>query len=305
MGRMSHTDDDFWAALAAELRGRGIARHPGHPRTLGGGSVHRAARLDTEAAPVFVKRNVAACADMFAAEAEALAALAAAGGVRVPAPLAHGTLAGQAYLVTEFVEPAGSAGDPAAFGRGLARLHACRAEAFGWPRDNYIGTTPQRNGWCGTWPRFWRERRLGHQLDLAERDGHGRVADRGRRLAERVDDLLADHAPAASLLHGDLWGGNHGYDRGGVGVVFDPASYYGDREADLAMTRLFDRLPAPFYRGYEAEWPLPAGHDVRATLYNLYHVLNHAHLFGGGYVAQAAGMIESLLAETGGQGRSD
>jgi len=295
---MRDRDDDFWPALAAELRARGIARRSGRRWALGGGCVHQATRLETDAAPLFVKRNREAWGELFAAEAEALAELAAAGGVRVPAPLAHGRLAGQAYLVTEFVDLGRAQGDAAAFGRGLARVHASRSARFGWHRDNFIGTTPQANGPLSDWAGFWRERRLGPQLALAGRDGHGRLLERGRRLGGQVDALIAGHTPAPSLLHGDLWAGNHGYDRDGQAVIFDPATYYGDRETDLAMTRLFGGYPRAFHAAYEAEWPLPPGHEVRARLYNLYHLLNHAHLFGGGYVAQATRAIDALLAET-------
>ncbi|MDZ7748162.1 MAG: fructosamine kinase family protein [Halofilum sp. (in: g-proteobacteria)] len=295
MDRQAH---DFWQALAGELEAAGMNGRLGRPRPLGGGCIHAAARVETGERALFVKRNGEALAPVFAAEAEGLEALAAAGGVRVPRPLLHGIAGGQAYLVTELVELHGS-GDAGAFGAGLARMHASTAGAHGWHRDNWIGATVQANGWYDDWAAFWRERRLGPQLELAAHDGRGRLAERGQLLAERVDTLLAGHAPAPSVLHGDLWAGNHGYDAHGRGCIFDPAAYYGDRETDLAMTELFGGYPPAFRAGYEAEWPLPEGHRVRARLYNLYHVLNHAHLFGGGYAASAERTIEGLLAECG------
>ena len=296
---MDSRDRDFWEALADDLAAAGLPGPLGRPRRLGGGCIHGAARVDAGTRPLFVKHNAPACADMFAAEAEGLEALAAPGAVRVPRPLAQGVAGGRAYLVTEFIEM-GPAGDAAASGAAVARLHAATAGAFGWHRDNWIGSTPQPNGWHDDWPAFWRERRLRPQLDLAEADGRARLAERGRRLAERVRGLLADHRPAPSVLHGDLWAGNHAYDRSGTGCLFDPATYYGDREADLAMTELFGGFPRTFHEGYEAEWPPAPGYPARRTLYNLYHVLNHAHLFGGGYARRAADMIEELLAETAG-----
>jgi fructosamine-3-kinase len=115
-------------------------------------------------------------------------------------------------------------------------------------------------------------------------------------LLERVARLFGGHRPSASLLHGDLWAGNAAQITGGEPVIFDPAVYYGDREVDLAMTRLFGGFPSEFYFAYESAWPLDPGSRERRDLYNLYHVLNHLNLFGGGYLRQAVGMIDGLLA---------
>jgi len=299
---MSAADAPFWNELARSLAARGVPGPLGTPRALGGGCIHDASRVWAGDRILFVKRNGPECADMFAAEAEGLEELSAAAGegLRIPRPIAHGEAAGQAYLVTEHVAMDGRGGDAAAFGRGLAQLHAHGAECFGWGRDNYIGTTPQPNGWYTDWAGFWRERRLGHQLALARADGNGRLADRCERLVERLGALLRGHAPRPSVLHGDLWAGNYGYDDDrGAAVLFDPATYHGDRECDLAMTELFGGFPAAFHQAYTAEWPLDEGYPVRRDLYNLYHVLNHAHLFGGGYIRQASSMIERLLAAAG------
>ncbi len=148
-----------------------------------------------------------------------------------------------------------------------------------------------------TGPAFWRDRRLAFQLDRAAENGHGgRLQERGRRLLERVPAFFAGYVPVPSLLHGDLWTGNRAMLADGTPVVFDPAVYYGDREADLAMTRLFGGFGRRFYGAYEAEWPLDAGAASRCDLYNLYHVLNHLNLFGGGYRALAESTIDRLLA---------
>ena len=162
----------------------------------------------------------------------------------------------------------------------------------------YLPADPQPNRRDADWLRFWDERRLGHQLALAAAHGRGgRQQQRGERLLAALPALLAGHAPAASLLHGDLWSGNAGYLRDGTPVLFDPAVYYGDRETDLAMTELFGGFPPAFYHAYREAWPLPAGYELRRELYNLYHVLNHLNLFGGGYRAQAEDMIDALLSE--------
>jgi fructosamine-3-kinase len=212
-------------------------------------------------------------------------------------------------LVLERLEPAGTdttlAGE-ATFGVALARLHATTAPAFGWARDNFIGASPQRNGWDADWGRFFRERRLRAQFELlragggAGTDGPTRAAllERGERLLPRVATLLAGHAPAApALLHGDLWAGNWLVNRrDGRPYTFDPAAYFGDPEADLAMTELFGGFGAAFRAAYLQAWPLSPGFATRRDLYNLYHLLNHANLFGGGYVAQALAVIGRLRA---------
>jgi fructosamine-3-kinase len=164
-------------------------------------------------------------------------------------------------------------------------------------RDNTIGRTPQVNAASEDWAEFFRERRLRPQLQMAAVHGFADLpAAAGERLLESVQGLLAGHRPSASLLHGDLWGGNWLAALSGEPVLIDPAVYYGDRETDLAMTRLFGGFGERFYQAYQAAAPLVFGWQARAELYNLYHVLNHANLFGGGYARQARDMIEHLLA---------
>ena len=178
-------------------------------------------------------------------------------------------------------------------------MHRSSARAFGWERDNTIGATAQPDTWTGDWVEFLRKHRLGFQLDLAQSNGASqRTLDRGRRLLERLEDYFQDYQPAASLLHGDLWGGNWAADTEEQPVMFDPAVYFGDRESDIAMTELFGGFDEAFYEEYQAEWPLHPGYARRKPLYQLYHVLNHFNLFGETYVRQAAHIIDSLLADT-------
>jgi len=179
----------------------------------------------------------------------------------------------------------------------LAQLHRISVPQFGWTRENWIGTTPQANAWTDGWVDFWREQRLGLQLRLAADNGYGGALQRdGEILLENLPAFFADYHPVPSLLHGDLWGGNHAYLRDGTPVIFDPAVYFGDRECDLAMSELFGGFAPAFHAAYREAWPLDAGYSARKTLYNLYHILNHANLFGGGYAAQAARMTAQLLA---------
>ena len=261
-----------------------------------GGCIHDSFRIDGDGERYFVKTNTARLADAFAAEADGLAALIAA-GMRAPRPLGNGVASGRAYLVMEHLDLTGH-GDWATMGRALAAMHRTTGRRFGWRRDNFIGSTPQSNRGHDGWTGFWRDARLLPQLALAARNGLGsRLVDTGDQLAAMLPRLLAGHAPQASLLHGDLWSGNAAFLPDGSPVLFDPAVYIGDREADLAMTELFGGFPPSFYAAYAEAWPLDAGYALRRDLYNLYHVLNHANLFGGGYAAQAEAMIGRLLSE--------
>jgi len=284
-----------------------------HQQALGGGSTNRAYRIDTDdGRHYFVKLNQAQLLCMFEAEADGLNALAGAHAIRVPLPVCSGLAADQCWLVTEFIESAsGMAGSNTTdsntadsnrlFGRNMANLHRQSSEQFGWFRDNSIGSTPQCNTYMDNWVDFYRERRLRVQLKLAEHNGFSAALQAGgERLIANLDGFFSAYFPPPSLLHGDLWSGNYVFDRGGHPVIFDPAVYFGDRETDMAMTELFGGFDADFYAGYHEIWPLDDGYNVRKSLYNLYHILNHANLFGGGYVNQAECMIEKLLAEIDG-----
>lgn len=285
-----------WNEITARIAAvTGGPFRPGPPRALAGGCVNRAFVLRDGERACFVKLNGAQRLDMFEAEAAGLEALAAAEAIRVPAPLCMGTAGDEAFLALEYI-PFGTQrrGSGAEAGERLAALHRQTQATFGWHRDNYIGSTPQPNVMSGDWASFWREWRLGYQLDLALAKGFGgRLWERGQRLLEECPALL-DHAPAPSLLHGDLWAGNLAYDTSGQPVLFDPAVYYGDREADLAMTELFGGFDADFHAAYRAAWPLAPGYNLRRDLYNLYHILNHLNLFGAGYLGQAQNMIDRL-----------
>jgi len=262
-----------------------------------GGCINRSQTLlGRDGRRFFLKLNKADHAAMFAAEAEGLAELDRAGAIRVPRPIAHGVTGGEAWLVLEHLDLAGG-GNGAELGRRLAALHRVSKTHFGWHRDNTIGATPQVNAPAQDWVGFYRDRRLKYQLDLAQANGasHALLAN-GERLLADLPAFFSGYAPVPSLLHGDLWSGNHGY-ADGEPVLFDPAVYYGDRETDLAMTELFGGFPRDFYAAYRQAWPLDPGYTRRRDLYNLYHVLNHYNLFGGGYGGQAAAMLEHLLAE--------
>lgn len=287
---------DIGALLARSLE---VAVEPQPASRVQGGCINESFRWESASGPIFVKVAPAGQRAMFEAEADGLRELANAAAVRVPNVLAVGADEHHAFLALEWIHLTGStsAAASAQLGAQLARQHRVTAEKFGWHRDNTIGSTPQINTRATSWPVFFREHRLRYQLDLAARNGYaGSLQDRGARLLECIEVFFADHQPTPSLLHGDLWGGNAAVDAEGVPVIFDPAVYYGDREADLAMTRLFGGFSATFHSAYEAAWPLPKSARARVDLYNLYHVLNHLNLFGGGYQPQAESMIDRLLA---------
>jgi len=245
---------------------------------------------------VFRKTGPAASVDMFTAEAEGLAALAATGVIRVPEVFRTGIDGDTAFIEMEklHLEPSSRATE-SALGERLAALHTTTTERFGWHRDNTIGLTPQHNGWSDDWVEFLREHRLGFQLELAAENGYtGSLQERGALLLKRLPMFFENHEPQAALLHGDLWGGNWG-SCNGEPVIFDPAVYYGDPESDLAMTRLFGGFGAAFYEAYDAHMPRATGSHDRCSLYQLYHVLNHLNLFGSAYRDRAQDLIDNLL----------
>jgi len=233
------------------------------------------------------------------AEREGLEALRATATVRVPRFIDEGRDEERSWLLLEWLEIGSlAASSAAALGASLAALHRIPQKRFGWEHDNYIGATVQVNGWSDDWLAFWQDKRLMPQLRLAARNRlPSRLMNRGERLAADCGAFFRSHKPQPSLLHGDLWGGNAGALADATPVVFDPAVYVGDREADLAMTALFGGFPADLEAAYRAAWAPDDGYRVRRDFYNLYHVLNHANLFAGGYVRQSEELVERLIAE--------
>ncbi len=290
----------LWTKIADE-----IAATTGQPfsarseRSVGGGCINAASVLEGDGRKYFIKLNRASGLEMFAAEAAGLQELSKAHAVRVPRPVCWGAAEGSAYLAMEYLELSGGGrGGLELLGQQLAKMHRFAGDKYGWQRDNTIGSTPQINTPSDDWVAFWRRHRLGFQLEFAAQNGYtGRLQHGGAQLLEEVGAFFTTYKPLPSLLHGDLWSGNYAVNSQSNPVIFDPAVYYGDREADLAMTELFGGFGSRFYDAYRDAYPLDPGYRVRKTLYNLYHIINHVNLFGGGYLGQAERMIGSLLSE--------
>jgi fructosamine-3-kinase len=264
--------------------------------SVGGGDISSAARVRLpDDRQVLVKWRAGSLAGLFTAERRGLELLRSANALRVPAVLAQNEAANgcPAYIALEWLGRGFASADVAeALGRGLAALHRVTGPHFGLGHDNFIGANPQPNQPAGNWVAFFREQRLGFQMELAGQKGRlpGRRARLLEKLLARLDDWLPAQPPA-SLLHGDLWGGNWLTTEAGEPALVDPAVYYGHREADLAFTELFGGFPPTFYQAYNRAWPLDSGYQERKDLYNLYHLLNHLNLFGESY----GGGVDSVL----------
>jgi fructosamine-3-kinase len=285
----------FWPLLSEQ-----ISQHTNQPfnikfeNAIGSGCINQAYKISDGNQAYFVKQNSTQFGDMFEVEAGSLKEIANSHTIKVPMPICYGSIGEQTYLVLEHLELSGRI-NPIAQGQQLAAMHQVSHSQFGWHKNNTIGSTPQNNLQTNDWVSFWRERRLIPQFKLALHNGY--QLDAVEQLIDCFDSLFEGYHPQASMLHGDLWGGNAAALTDGTPVIFDPAFYYGDRETDIAMTHLFGGFEARFYAAYNEAWPLQAGHQVRRTFYNLYHIINHLNLFGHGYLGQAVSMADQILAE--------
>ena len=290
------------AALQSELT-RFFGTSPQGFEPVGGGDINQAARFNIGSERYFLKWHPhpptppEGWPDMFTAEARGLELLAQAGALRVPEVVTYGTYeGGGAYLVMEWVERATHWDEEAvgtALGYGLAQLHRHSTDAYGLDHNNYCGLTPQPNPWTSSWIEFYALHRLEYQMDLAGRKGRMPRERRRRleKLMERLDRWIDEKSVRPALIHGDLWGGNWLVSSKQEPVLIDPAVYYADREAELAMCHLFGGFPSAFFRAYDEAWPPLPGRDERIPLYQLYHVLNHLNLFGEMY----GGHVDSIL----------
>ncbi|MDX1676763.1 fructosamine kinase family protein [Arsukibacterium sp.] len=258
---------------------------------LTGGDINLAFKISGNGRDFFVKLNQREQLEQFETEALGLRTLRQHHCIRVPDVVCYGQTIDKAFLVLEYLPLIKETNTGwQQLGQQLALLHRQHEQAmFGFDWDNTLGRTPQPNKWQSNWSSFFSEQRLGWQLQLLLEQGFG--FGNIDYLVEQCRQRLAHHQPAPSLLHGDLWRGNVGF-LANSPVIFDPACYYGDQEADVAFSGLFGRFPDAFYSYYQQFNKLPDGYEQRKDLYNLYHVLNHAYLFRGSFLVQAQEMIK-------------
>ncbi|MCO8121885.1 fructosamine kinase family protein [Stieleria sp. TO1_6] len=250
---------------------------------------------------VVVKQHVAEMAANFRAESGGLSALAMQDTIRVPQVYADGVVDGRAYLVMQWIPNAqGNSADDRfqRFGQQLAQLHQVSAgQQIGWDEDNFLGSARQPNGATKNWIEFVATRRIGFQLRWAVDQGLADAALRSRceQIVTQLDNLLQGRDDQTSMIHGDLWSGNYLFDDQDQPVLIDPAVYRGCREAEWGMIRWMGNCPAEFERGYQSQWPLADGWQRRATVYMLYHQLNHLNLFGSGYLDVCRRTADQIL----------
>ncbi len=266
---------------------------------VSGGDINQAYCLESKSKKYFLKINHEKYYAMFCTEAEALQIIATTDSIRVPKVICMGKFSQQSFLVLEFIELT-SHGDLALFARQLAKLHLNINAKFGFENDNFIGTTPQKNAWTNNWIEFFNRERISFQLEcLKKKNLNRKIVKKIERLLKQLPAFFSGYLPVPALLHGDLWQGNYAFDTFGNPVIYDPASYYGDHETDLAMLELFGHPGADFFQQYAQIFPVDSGYFHRKPLYNLYHIMNHANLFGGSYLQQLDDRVNELLKFTG------
>ena len=284
----------MWKEIANHIsETKGILFQVLEANPIRGGCINETYQIKDENQCYFVKLNNKNTLAILAAEAEGLREIAATKTIRVPSPICLGTSNHKAYLVLEYISFINSKSiSQAQLGKHLAKLHAIPQKNFGWHRNNHIGTNTQLNPANENWPEFFRKNRIEFQIELAKTNGF--QFNRTEFLLKKIDDFFIDYTPKPAFLHGDLWNGNFAFDDKGTPFIFDPANYYGDREAEFGLTEMFGGFSSDFWKGYESVLPLDPGFSKRKGLYRLYHTLNHLNLFGSGYANSAKQLINEL-----------
>ncbi len=268
-------------------------------QSLSGGCISNAYKIKTGIGKIyFLKYNSSVNSDMFIKEAHGLQELNKADVIKIPDVICYG----EDYILLEQIEAGNKQKNFSEdFGRKFALLHKFTGKYYGFYEDNYIGSNPQLNiskeNEKQDWANFYFNKRILFQLHLAEETGNS-TSELQKSIAvleNKIDEIVVDNGENPSLLHGDLWGGNYLINEKGFACLIDPAVYYGNREADLAMTKLFGGFDLRFYEAYNEAFPLPDGYEYRENIYKLYHVLNHLNLFGGGYYSQAMSLISNYI----------
>lgn len=257
--------------------------------SVSGGDINEALCLAlSDGQKAFLKYNHTPLPKLFECEASGLQRLASTKAIRIPNVFAYdeGSLEYPSFLLLEWIEPDRTVSSPTLhkLGQQLARLHQQTSSFYGLEADNYIGSLPQSNQPQDSWIDFYRDQRLGVQLELLKKKGRLNMErERGlNQLMENLDHFIDEQAVQPCLLHGDLWSGNY-MASNGVVVLIDPAVYFGHREVEMAFTELFGGFSKEFYAGYNEVWTLPSDYEKRKSLYQLYPLLVHLNLFGETY----------------------
>lgn len=288
---------DLVADALSEVAGQNVIIQT--ERNLGGGCINHASKLETNAGNFFLKWNDNCPADIFLREAQSLRELKKAAGELLVIPevfAAKQVDDTPGFLVLEYLENNRSSFNAdEKLGRGLAKIHQFKNTQFGFDNNNYCGATLQNNLWKNNWAVFFRDNRLQFLLNLIEKERPLPASEVViyEKLLQRIESLIPKESTPV-LIHGDLWSGNYMISEKGP-VLIDPASYYADHEMEFAIITMFGGFSQRFYDAYNEVNPLPDDWKKRNSLYQLYHVLNHYYLFGGGYRTQAVQIAKSYL----------
>ncbi len=268
-----------------------------HSERVMGGDISESyiVRDDNNNLAFFTKVNNSDFFENFSAEALGLKTIIETNTLLAPKPITYGKHLSYSFLVLEYFQLTSKNNDHE-LGLQLAKLHQATQNQFGFSNGNFIGSTPQKNAYKNNWSEFWLENRIHPQIELAYSNGYKEHLNIiASKLLKYIPELLDDYQPKASLVHGDLWGGNKACLNDETPIIYDPACYYGDRETDIAMTCLFGGFGKEFYDAYNSVWPLDNGYNFRKPLYNLYHQLNHLNLFGSGYLSTCINAMTAIL----------
>lgn len=265
---------------------------------VGGGCIANSKIIRSESGNTYFLKTLASTDKMFLKEANGLVELEKAKAVRIPKViLAHAN-----FLLLEHIQTGiKHSAFFNTFGRRFAQMHRHTSNSFGFFEDNFIGATPQINSASSSeeinWPEFYYNKRILAQLRFAEKNGYASrdLIHAVNKLESVIATVLSGSTEAPTLLHGDLWGGNYMCDSEGEAVLIDPAVYYGHREADLAMTKMFGGFSNDFYQSYQEEYPLSKGWEFREGIYLLYHYMNHLNLFGNSYYSQCINLLKKYV----------
>ena len=262
-----------------------------------GGDIHNAWRIEFSNKKLFLKRNIRN-KKFLEFEKYCLQNLRKyinQENLVIPEVIAYKNIKNIEILIIEWIDMNNF--DQKKLGKGLGDLHLKSAESnpkmFGFPVEGFIGTTDQKKGMEDNWIDCFLNLRIIPQLSSLK----SRILDKEiiNKVEEKIKSELLNHNPINALVHGDLWSGNAGMDKNGRGVIFDPASWWADNEVDIAMTKLFGGFRKEFYEEYHRIFPIKNGFEKRIIIYNFYHILNHANMFGGGYLNQVEDYVKAIL----------